>query len=102
MVDVARDMVRKLSIQESARQVAQEAIKIVQGEHYDPYPVIRQLEELKVIHATTDHSDKRELNLDVDSLLSGMDEGYSFAFNLPSLDARVPGIEKRYVSYMWC
>ena len=44
-VDVARDMVRKLSIQQSAREVAQEAIKIVQGEHYDPYPVIRQLEE---------------------------------------------------------
>lgn len=93
-VDVARDMVRKLSIQQSAREVAQEAIKIVQGEHYDPYPVIRQLEELKVIHASTDNSDKRELNLDVDSLLSGMDEGYSFAFNLPSLDARVPGIER--------
>ena len=32
-VDVARDIVRKLSIQQGAREVAEEAVKVVSGDH---------------------------------------------------------------------
>ena len=84
-VDVARDIVRKLSIQQGAREVAEEAVKVVSGDHYDPYPIINKLEDLKKIHAATHTGDERVLDLDIDSLLEGMDDEYHYTFNLPSL-----------------
>ena len=93
-VDVARSIVRKLSIQQGAREVAEEAVKIVSGEHYDPYPVINKLESLKKIHAATDTGDERVLDLNIDSLLEGMKDEYHYTFNLPNLHKVVPGMQK--------
>ena len=93
-IDVARDIVRKLSIQQGAREVAEEAVKVVSGDHYDPYPIINKLEDLKKIHAATHTGDERVLDLDIDSLLEGMDDEYHYTFNLPSLNKLVPGMQK--------
>jgi len=95
---IGGDVLNSIWLKETARQVGEEAIKIMNGEGVDFSSIITILEQSEKA------ADKIELNAiptDLDTVLQETDNGVKWTFNIPTLAAKVPGIGPGHMSIIF-